>query len=74
MSRFPDGDWVAIEDYEELKLKHWRLRDSIERITACLVEANDKCHMCAEDELCGLLCAIDDSLVISSEALKSEED
>jgi hypothetical protein len=74
MSRFPDGDWVSVEDYEELSLKHRRLRDSVERIVARLVEGRNTCYVSADGLLRLTVRAIDDSLVISDEALKSEED
>ena len=59
------GQYVDAYDYD-------KLLDRVKRTIDRLVTGRDEPYMCAEDEQCGMACAVDDSLGILTEC--AEED
>ena len=63
MSPSDTGNWVHIDDYDELRIR-------VKRAVARLIEGRDGSYRCAEDELCGIACGVDDSLGILTEGVE----
>ena len=59
------GEYVKSKDYD-------KLLDCVNRTIARLIAGRDVNYMCAENELCGISCAVDDSLGILTECAEEE--